>query len=260
MNINKILKSVRGLAPEDMASEWDNSGINVLGSVDNTTKLAVALDPTPEFIEEALGWGAGFIATHHPLYFDPVAPNKPSRYLDVLRMLLAKGAWLYGAHTSLDCCPDGPAQWLGRRLGLKNTRVLEPLEKDYSVGFGQVGELPKALAWDDFEKLLAELLELGQWREMGTRPEKVRTVAYLPGSGSSAMESAVMAGADLFITGDFKYHQALEAPLCVLDVGHFIIEEEMTRIFARELDEALEDVEVRYFPSKDPFRFQTVTR
>lgn len=258
MNIKEILTSIRGLAPEEMAAKWDNSGINVLGSAENITRLAVALDPTPSFVQEALEWGAECIVTHHPLYFDPIAPNTPGRYFEVLRMLLAKGAWLYGAHTSLDCCPDGPAQWLGRRLQLRNTNVLEPYDEDSAIGFGQVGNLPAAMDWKAFVQLLSEVLGCNSWREMGQHPSEVYTVAYLPGSGASAAQRAADAGADVFITGDFKYHQALETPLWVLDVGHFVIEEEMIRVFARELDETLERVDVRFFPSEDPFRFQSV--
>lgn len=272
MEISKILEVIRSLAPEELADSWDNSGIQVLGCVSHAPKVAVALDPTPDFVRQALAWGAGMLVTHHPLYFDPVAPVVQGRYLDVLRMLLGQGAWLYGAHTSLDRCPDGPAQWLGHELDLANTRALEPLEeaapghakadavKYAGAGYGQVGSLPRALSWDEFTGRLERALGVGSWREAGLRPETVSTVAYLPGSGSSAMIDAAAAGADVFITGDLKYHQALETPLCTLDVGHFVIEEEMTRRLALEMDEALDDAEVRHFKGADPFKFRSASR
>ena len=60
-------------------------------------------------------------------------------------------------------------------------------------------------------------------------------------------------------TGDLKYHQALDAGhpatgLCVVDVGHFSLEEEMTRLLAGSLDAQLAPagVEVRFFPGRDP--------
>ncbi|MBU1611992.1 MAG: Nif3-like dinuclear metal center hexameric protein [Proteobacteria bacterium] len=260
MNINGILDVVRRHAPEEYAADWDNCGISVLGSVEEVGRVAVALDPTPDFVREALAWGAGLIVTHHPLYFDPVAPNRDGRYLDVLRMVLGAGCWLYGAHTSLDCRPDGPASWLGRALGLQDARVLEPVEAGSAVGYGQMGRLPAPLDWAAFTDLLGSCIDREVWAEVGVRPATVSTVAYLPGSGSSAMTAAALAGADVFITGDLKYHQALEAPLCTLDVGHFSLEEEMTRLFAAELESALEGVEVTFFPSVDPFRFSAIVR
>ena len=64
-----------------------------------------------------------------------------------------------------------------------------------------------------------------------------------------------MAGAEIFITGDLKYHPALEAaeqlPL-ILDVGHFCLEEEMMRRFADRLREEL-PLPVAFYPGRDPF-------
>ncbi len=51
-----------------------------------------------------------------------------------------------------------------------------------------------------------------------------------------------------------KYHPAVEVEVCVIDVGHFSLEEEMMRRFARLLEARLQGVEVRFFPGEDPFR------
>ncbi|MGE4291176.1 MAG: Nif3-like dinuclear metal center hexameric protein [Desulfovibrio sp.] len=133
------------------------------------------------------------------------------------------------------------------------TQMRSPSE---DVGFGEVGLLPGALDYDAFAARLGALLGAGFWTEVGPRPEQVRRVAYLPGSGASALEAALAAQADVFITGDVKYHQALDAAgagLHVLDVGHFPLEEEMMRRFATELATALPGVELRFFPGRDPF-------
>ncbi len=260
MNTSSILDVVKELAPPRYAALWDNCGVQVAGNEQQVARVAVALDPTPDFVRVALDWGAQFLLTHHPLYLEPVAPALPGRYWDVLRMLLGSGAWLYGAHTSLDCRPGGPAFWLGRALGLTDVRVLEPLEPGSEAGFGQLGRLPSPLAWDEFEKLLAGCVARKVWAEIGVRPQLVESVAYLPGSGSSAMGAAAQAGADVFITGDIKYHQALDAPLFTIDIGHHVLEEEMTRLFAAELDAGLSGVEVRFFGSEEPFRFNLPTR
>ncbi len=57
----------------------------------------------------------------------------------------------------------------------------------------------------------------------GPRNRRIRTIAVVAGSGSEFAEAARAAGADLFLTADIKYHQALEAAagdMTVADIGH----------------------------------------
>ena len=89
-------------------------------------------------------------------------------------------------------------------------------------------------------------------RLAGALPERIRRIAICPGSGSSLAPEAAARGADLLITGDLKYHTALDLPLPVLDVGHFSLEEEMMRRFALQLKENVSDVAVQFVPAQDP--------
>ncbi len=328
MKIKEILAFSRVLAPEENQSSWDNSGIQIAGTLKETNKVAVALEPTPATIDRSLAWGAGAIITHHPLYMKPKAPSEDGMYMDVLRRTIVAGAWLYSAHTSLDTRPGGPAFWLGKSLRLENTNFLEietgytPVEASFyteepitreagdiwsnhagvhsvsqsrtgevrivcdeaawpdvanavefslgkrplfylrtltaprrEVGFGEVGTLPDPMGWDEFVATLEGLIDRDAWVVAGPQPETISTVAYCGGSGSALTGNAARAGADVFITGDMKYHPAVETPICVIDVGHFSLEEEMMRLFAEELGEGLEGVEVNFFDGDDPFRF-----
>jgi putative NIF3 family GTP cyclohydrolase 1 type 2 len=57
----------------------------------------------------------------------------------------------------------------------------------------------------------------------GPQKRRVRKIAVVAGSGSEFAEAARAAGADLFLTADVKYHQALEASsgeMTVADIGH----------------------------------------
>jgi len=328
MKIKDILAFSRNLAPEENQSSWDNCGVQIAGTIQETEKVAVALEPTPAMISKCLDWGAGAVITHHPLYMKPKAPSGEGMYMDVLRETIKAGAWLYSAHTSLDTRPDGPAFWLGKSLQLENTSLLEietghtPVEASFyaeapitreagdiwanytgvhsvaqsrtgevrlvcdedawpglanaiefsmgkrptfylrpltaprrETGFGQVGTLPAPMSWDDFAATLEGLIDRDAWAVAGPHPEIISTVAYCGGSGSTIIDNAARAGADVFITGDMKHHPAVETPICVIDVGHFSLEEEMMRLFAQELDEGLDCVEVKFFKGDDPFRF-----
>jgi dinuclear metal center YbgI/SA1388 family protein len=149
------------------------------------------------------------------------------------------------------------------------TRRLESPKTD--VSFGQVGDLKKPLAFEDFARVLEGALFARQkpfastgargvaWAECGPRPEAIRRVAYTTGSGASLIPAAFAAGADVFICGDVKHHAAMETPGLVLDVGHFILEEEMMRLYADELRNTFgREAEVRFFAGRSPFRFRVL--
>ncbi len=158
----------------------------------------------------------------------------------------------------------------GKRPEFLVRRLEAPVE---NIGFGQLGELPKALAYEDFAKLLEKALFSVQkpfvdcgpgkakgvaWAECGPRPALIRRVGYTTGSGASLIPAAFAAGADVFICGDVKHHPAQEAPGLVLDVGHFILEEEMMRLFAKELSPTLSGVQVKFFEGKSPFSYRVL--
>lgn len=72
----------------------------------------------------------------------------------------------------------------------------------------------------------------------GPSRKTVRRIAVVAGSGSEFSGAAMEAGADLFVTGDVKYHQALEAAageMPVADVGHGSAEKWILPEFRRVL-------------------------
>ena len=255
MNVASVIACIEDIAPLAGQADWDNSGVQIAGLEDVVSRLAVTIDPSPTAVMAALDWGADMVLTHHPLYREPQPLSRPGYFLDTARVVLATGTWLYAAHTSLDVRADGPAGWLARDLGLTDPAVLEATDpEDSFVGFGLVGDLPEELGWKDFGVRLAQLVDRNFWTLSGQKPESIRRVAYCTGSGASLMDTAARAGADVFITGDLKYHQAMESTQFTVDVGHFSLEERMTNELAGLVTDRLsaEDVKVRFFPGREP--------
>ncbi len=267
MNVRDVIQRIECVAPLWGASSWDKSGVQVAGRTSDVRRLALALDPLPEVIRQALDWGAELILTHHPLSLSPRFLDHLDDYHEVAGLLLGRGAWLYAAHTSLDVQPAGPAGWLARDLDLRHLVTLDPVPASVTVpadssstlpgpGFGLAGDLPTPLPWAAFVQLLTRSIAGNVWRQVGTPPSTVSRVAYCTGSGGSLLDKAAASGAQVYVTGDVRYHQALEAGVCLVDVGHFALEEEMTRRFASELahDDHLAAVEVRFLAGTDPFQ------
>ncbi len=120
-------------APPWLASSWDHSGIQVRGNREDIKRIAVALDPTVDTIHKAIDANADFVLTHHPLGLTPRFPSADDALYVTMSSLMARGIWLYGAHTTLDAQPEGPVNWLSRELGMIKTVVLEPTARQTAL-------------------------------------------------------------------------------------------------------------------------------
>jgi len=125
-------------------------------------------------------------------------------------------------------------------------------------GIGAIGEFAAPISLDDaFETVRRRLLP--EWiKAAGPRGKTVRRVAVVGGSGGEFLGAARGAGADLFVTGDVKYHQAIDAEaigISVADIGHASGEKwilpEFRRILLRRFGT---DIAVRIIGEKEPLR------
>lgn len=109
-----------------------------------------------------------------------------------------------------------------------------PLDNRHpAVGSGMVGELPKAVDEQKFLLQVKETFACGSVRHTKLLGKKVKKVALCGGSGSFLLRDAIAAKADVFITGDFKYHQFFDAEnkLVIADIGHYESEQFTPEIF-----------------------------
>jgi len=91
------------------------------------------------------------------------------------------------------------------------------------VGSGMIGELHKPMKEKDFLTHLKAVMKLSSIRYTHLLGKKVEKVAICGGSGSFLLPDAIKAGADMFVTADFKYHQFFDAEnkLVIADIGHY---------------------------------------
>ena len=272
-----IITIIEKTAPLSLMAGWDRSGVQVASPRKEISHLVVCLDPAPEQILAAVDAGADMVLTHHPLAMRAEWTNSLNGYTDVLRTLYSHDVPLYSSHTSLDANPLGPSAWLPDELGLTDRVILEktgtftsPDGTEAEGGFGLAGSLPEPMTLAELCRKVRDFLPVdrmcGVARLIGDPGRIIRRVAVCTGSGSSLLEDAARAGADLYITGDMKYHDALTlqsrqsgscsnfCPMSILDIGHFSLEEEMMRRFALQLEKELEGVTVTFLPGRDPFQ------
>lgn len=108
-----------------------------------------------------------------------------------------------------------------------------PLENSYDQGgMGMVGELEDPMDEEVFMSFLKDRFHAAAIRHSPLLAKPVKKVAFCGGAGSFLLGKAIVAGADVFVTGDFKYHQFFnaEGKIVVMDIGHYESEQ-----FTREL-------------------------
>jgi dinuclear metal center YbgI/SA1388 family protein len=91
------------------------------------------------------------------------------------------------------------------------------------VGTGMVGELDQPVDAEDFLFSLKEKMHAHVIRHTAFTGKQIKKVAVCGGSGSFLLKHAIAAGADIFITADYKYHEFFDAEgkIIIADIGHF---------------------------------------
>lgn len=90
-------------------------------------------------------------------------------------------------------------------------------------GSGMVGELPLPVDTGTFLRNVKDVFNCGVIRHTKLTMDKISKVSFCGGSGSFLLGAAKGSGADIFITGDFKYHEFFDAEddIIIADIGHF---------------------------------------
>jgi dinuclear metal center YbgI/SA1388 family protein len=127
-------------------------------------------------------------------------------------------------------------------------------------GLGLVGQIVPSVTVQELAAMLANRLKTSSTRLVGSGRKKVSRVAVCAGSGASLLEAAIREKAELYITGDMKYHDARtaqEADICILDIGHFSPERFGLKEFVKDLKKRMKSdaalPEMIFAKEKDPF-------
>ena len=91
------------------------------------------------------------------------------------------------------------------------------------IGMGMIGELENKMETEEFLELLKNRFGSKIIRHSRIVNNKIKRVAVLGGSGSFAIDKAIKAGADIFVTADLKYHDfyKAEGKILLADIGHY---------------------------------------
>lgn len=241
--VKEIMTIMEDIAPSSEAEEWDNAGLLLGDKEAEVRRIMVTLDITGELMKEAAQKGVDMIVAHHPLIFKPIKSiQKDSVVGGIIYSLIQNNISVVCCHTNLDKAPGGVDDTLARVLGLDEVKPLASSSAKESPGFGRLGRLKKPTSMMEYLKEIKRILRTDRLDVIGSLDKNVEWVASCAGSGADFLKDAVLQGADLFVTGEIKYHDAQEAAemgITVAAAGHYATEAPVLQELIYRLQNAL---------------------
>lgn len=329
-DVKKVVSLLSEIAPENIACDWDNIGLQVGDYHQEANKVLITLDITEDVLTEAVDKNCDMILAHHPLIFKDISSiNNKTVIGKIIIRAIKNDIALYCAHTNLDIADGGLNDYLAQLLKLTNIRPLQttihnnyyklvvfiptshfekvrdailesgaghignyshtsfavegrgsfkplmdsdphtgnrdqfnqvqemrletivpekrmneikqavldshpyeevaydfyPLHRnEEEAGFGRIGSLEEEIEAEKIIQQLKLLLNIKTVSYTGSLNKTVKRIAICSGSGADFIEKACVDGADIFITGDVKYHEAQlaeESGLFLVNAGHY---------------------------------------
>lgn len=240
--VEEVIELVEKFAPLETQAKWDNSGWQINLGKPEFKKIMTALTVTEDVVKQAADKGCDFILAHHPLIFEPLTTIEPGAVLDAIKA----GIQIYSAHTSLDLAKGGTTDTLSEKCGFG----ICPAVEDFITGKQLENPIDLEFLKEDIKKKLQlDCLKIINLNEKTS----VKSVAFCAGAGGSEIPRVNELGYDLFITGEVKFHEAIESKdTVVFEIGHFESEKYVGEIFKKILGSKFEIVEA---DEKRPYNF-----
>lgn len=224
MNVNSVINLLNNEIKLKAHESWDNSGLQIGSNMADINKIMLTLDLDLEAAEYAVKEKVDLIITHHPFFFSSIKKIDIDTYEGMIaKLLIRNNINLYSLHTSYDMAEQGVTSDLAKRLKILNYEILHKVNTDNS-GYGGIGAI-SPVSIISYAKFAKEVLNAEYVKLFCNDDEKIiKKVAFCGGSGGEFIDDAINLNADLYITGDIKYHQAqkaIKSGLCIIDAGHY---------------------------------------
>lgn len=232
METTRIIDLIQDLAPLETQEGWDCSGYQLDFGIKEIQKILLCVSVTENVLNQAIKGNYDLIIAHHPMFFIPFEFNK--------------NIPIYSAHTNLDKAIGGTTDTLIDLLDFDSNEAQK-------IGdFLRLVKLEEELNIKDFINLLKEKLKLETLRVVNNLQKNlIQKIAFCAGSGADFLDLAQYMGADMLVTGDLKYHTALDSRVIIADIGHFESERPVLGKIKKLLSNL--EVEVDIADEKSPF-------
>lgn len=159
--IQDVISCLERWAPPAYQESYDNATLICGDRSTKVTGILCTLDCTEAIVEEAISLGANLIVAHHPIVFKGMKSLTGKNYVErTVIKAIKNDISIYAIHTNLDHVAHGVNKRISDRLGLSQTKILQPkrqilnkltffvpptdkdrvLQAVFDAGAGQIGE------------------------------------------------------------------------------------------------------------------------
>ncbi|MDR1003616.1 MAG: Nif3-like dinuclear metal center hexameric protein [Prevotellaceae bacterium] len=246
MRIKEVIDALERFAPLPLQDDFDNAGMQIGLTEAEVTGALLCLDVTEAVVDEAIAWGYNLIVAHHPLLFKGCKSITGANYVErCILQAIRNDIAIYAAHTNLDNVPEGVNFKIAEKIGLRNVRFLEE-RREGGGGEGIIGELDVPETELEFLRRIKQTFEAGCVKHNKLMGREIQTVALCGGAGAFLLPLAVDRHADVFITGEMKYHEYFgHDDILLAEIGHYESEQYTKEIFLSIIREAFPNLPVQ---------------
>ena len=238
MKIKEIYQKLNNISPFELQENWDNSGLLVGDWDSKIKKIYISLDLDLELVDEVEE--NSLIITHHPLIFKPLKNLVPISYSQKIAIkLIQKNISLISMHTNFD------------KTHLNKYVMSEILKVKYIEEDDFILTAKVDMKFEEFVNHIKISLNTDSLNVVKCH-DKITSFSLTTGSGMSLLPAIKT---DCFLTGDIKYHEAMEAKareISLIDITHYESEKYFCDALYNELNEFQNFAIIQN--SKNPFK------
>ena len=229
--IKDVIDALETFAPTCLKEEYDNVGLMVGNPNEEVKKIITCLDVTSDVVSLAIKKGANLIISHHPLIFNPLYTLDLSEGKGkIIEKCIANKIAVISEHTNLDKATQGMNYKLAEILDGKNIQVQDSV-------CGVLFDIEKQDV-AEFAKLVSSKLDDDTVTYVDAK-KKIKKVFACTGGGGSDRDNYefAKANADVYLSGDFKHHNYIDAKednFAIVSFSHYsseIIAEDILKDF-----------------------------
>ena len=247
MKADQIISRLEEWISPNLIDNWDRTGFQIGEGERQVKGILIALDITNQVVDKALECNCNMIISHHPFIFSPVETITDKTYKGrLIKKIIQNDIIIYNAHSNLDLVEGGVNDVLASLLHLKNTSPIKTLILDIvkntgiEYGYGRVGDIEKILLSELIDKIKTNL-DVDYIKVYGEARGQISRIGICGGAGGDFILDAKEKGAQVYITGDIKYHDAqlaYEEDIILIDATHYHTE----KIILHELKNRLNEI------------------
>ena len=245
MKINELVKKINLEYPEEIALDFDNTGLNIGDDEEVINNILVCLDVDMGAINEAKKNACNLIISHHPLTFNSYKNITIDINSKRIKEAIKNNINLYSMHTNFDMnITKGMSKLVFDKLGFKNVKNIsyidELIYKKKKYGMGICFDLTKSI---DIEELYYKAIKKLNLDDKKTTLYKVKNnvkrICMMPGSGRSDVGYVIKNKFDLYITSDLSHNDILDlvdSNINYINLTHYGLEKVFVEFISKYLN------------------------